>query len=273
MLSNSLRGAVRASVERVMVSAPARTLFAARYERRFAHAIHENLFRGVYDSFDEAVRSAPSTKPIGYDQPGPAAMYEERLERVFPADYPVLFWLSRILPNCRKVFDFGGHVGVAYYAYQRYLTFPEGLQWTVCDVPAVVAAGQALSRERGASGVHFTSRFEAAEGADLFFASGSLQYIEEPLAAQLSRLANPPRELVVNLLPLTDGPRFATLQNIGPAFCPYAVFNRQKWIEDLQALGYRVVDRWDNAEKSCWIPAHRERSLSSYAGLYLRRDR
>ena len=35
------------------------------------------------------------------------------IDRVFASDYPVLFWLRDVLPQCTSVFDFGGHVGVA----------------------------------------------------------------------------------------------------------------------------------------------------------------
>ena len=34
--------------------------------------------------------------------------------------------------------QFGGHIGVARYAFERYLGFPSELVWQVCDVPAVV---------------------------------------------------------------------------------------------------------------------------------------
>jgi putative methyltransferase (TIGR04325 family) len=73
-------------------------------------------------------------------------MYLERTKVIYPADYPVMFWLEKFIgEGCRKFFDLGGHIGVSYYAYQLHIGYPQDLRWTVCDVPAVVAKGRELS--------------------------------------------------------------------------------------------------------------------------------
>ena len=63
-----------------------------RFERRFAIHVEGgfggNLYRGVFPSFEAAQASAPPGKPIGYDNPTAAALYEERTRRVYPSDYP-----------------------------------------------------------------------------------------------------------------------------------------------------------------------------------------
>lgn len=252
----------------------ARPVLERHYEQLFAANTEQNLFRGVYRTFAEAQASAPSSRPLGYDHEGPAQMYRERLERVYTNDYPMLLWLGRILAEegIQRVFDFGGHVGVARYSFSRYLAFPAELHWTVCDVPAVAQAGTALARERGPKGLTFTTQLADAEGADVFFASGSLQYVETPLAAMLQGLAHPPRHLLINLLPLHPSQECVTLQSIGTAFCPYAVFHREAFVRQLTLLGYTLVDAWDNPDKSCDIPFHPEASVQGYTGLYLRRE-
>jgi putative methyltransferase (TIGR04325 family) len=250
---------------------PIRALREARYERAFARATGLNLFRGVYGSFEEARASAPATKPLGYDHDAPAAMYDERLARPFPGDYPALFWLAPIVPKAKRVFDFGGHVGIARYGFARHLDFPKDLVWTVLDVPAVIERGRALARERAEVGLEFTTDASRADGADVFFAAGSLQYVSEPLAEMLARLERRPPHVVVNKTPLYDGPSFFTLQNIGVAFCPYAIFNRDAFVEPVRALGYELVDTWENLEQSCTIPLRPDRSVPRYTGLYFRR--
>jgi putative methyltransferase (TIGR04325 family) len=156
---------------------PFEAFLRARYEHDFATARNANLFRGIFNSAAEAAASAPAGGPLGYDHPDPAAQYRERLVQVYPTDYPVLFWLKNILGDVRTVFDLGGHVGVARYAYERYLQFPEGLRWQVCDVPAVVEAGAKLAAERGISGLTFTTDRNHASAADLYHAAGVLQYL------------------------------------------------------------------------------------------------
>ena len=93
-----------------------------RYDRAFEASRDANLFRGVFETFDEAARSAPATRPLGYDNPDSAAMYVDRTRRTYPSDYPVMFWLQKLLARgCARLFDLGGHIGVSYYAYRRHL--------------------------------------------------------------------------------------------------------------------------------------------------------
>lgn len=244
-----------------------------RYARLFAHATDANLFSGVYTSFAEAAAAAPKTKPLGYDNPGPAQMYRDVLEHVNARDYPLLYWLDRLLGGgARHVLDFGGHVGTKFYPFQRYLGAPADLRWTVCDVPAVTRAGEQLraTRPDGARLRFVTDVAEAAD-VDVFMAMGSPQYVETSLAELLARLARPAPHLLLNGLPLYDGPDLVTLQSIGQAFCPYRFFNRQTFVAALQGLGYELLDAWSNPEKSARIPFENGANVAAYAGLYLRR--
>lgn len=260
-------------VDRIKLLPGVRPVLEHRYERFFASAADHQLFRGVYGSFAEAARSAPNTKPVGYDDPGPADMYRSRLEQVFPTDYPPLFWLSKLLASARSLFDFGGHVGVKYYAYARYLDYPPDLQWIVCDVPAVTRAGDELARERSASGLTFVTDFGSASGADILFCCGSLQYVETPLEKLLEGLRDLPKHVIVSSTPLGDGPSFVTLNSIGTAFCPYSVRQRSELVRSMQRLGYVVEDEWEHPGKTCIIPFHPQKSLLSYRGAYFRNAR
>jgi len=265
----SLPSALRAVGRRVKTNPLVRAVLAWQYERGFARPFG-GAFRGVYPTAAEAARSAPVTRPLGYDHGAAADMYRERLDRVYPSDYPAMFWLARLLRPGARVFDFGGHVGIHYFAYRRYLDYPPGLTWTVCDVPAVVRAGAALAAERERPELRFTTHFADADGADVFVASGSLQYVETGLGALLDTLARRPRHLIVHRTPLYDGPSFVTLQNIQTSYQPYFVFNRGEFLLGLRNRGYEVVDEWRNLEHFCHVPFHEERSIPAYTGLYLR---
>lgn len=240
------------------------------YDIHFSKASWANLFRGVYNNFQQAADSAPATKPMGYDHPEPANMYIQRTRQVYSSDYPVLFWLSSILKTNCKVFDLGGHIGVSYYAYQQYLDYPEDMQWLVCDVPEVTRAGKIHAEKKHDTRLTFTNDYEAADGYDVLLASGSLQYIETPLTDLLQPLQKKPHHIIINLLPAYDGESFVTLQNIGTVFCPYQILNRTELIESLQAIGYECIDMWRNEEKECVIPFHPEHSLDAYHGFYFR---
>lgn len=244
-----------------------------RYENEFAANTDRNLFRGVFPSFEAAQASAPPTRPLGYDNPGAAGMYMERTRKIYPSDYPIIFWLDRLFrEGATRVFDLGGHIGVGYYAYRKYLAYPPGLRWTVQDVPAVVRQGRELAPKLDPDGrLDFSETFAPAEGADVLFASGSLQYLPDTLQSRLEGLANRPRHLLLNLLPVHERDTYYTLQSVGTAFCPYRIESAGSILTSYDALGYKLVDTWENAEKRCGIPFHPEHSLDHYYGFYFRR--
>ncbi len=253
---------------------PVRAWQERAYERMFASDALYGSFRGVFRSFDEARTSAPKSRGVGFDLPAFGHEFRERLSRVYPYDYPVLFWLRAILAPDVRVLDYGGHVGVHFYAYRKYLEYPPGLRWCVCDVPAVAAAGRALARERGESdALTFTTDVRDADAHDVLIAAGSLQYVEKPgIAEALRSLARPPEHLLLNKLPLYDGDAFVTLQNAGPSFVPQHVFNREAFVGDLRAAGYELVDAWEDRVHSCRVPFEPHREVAQYSGLYLRRE-
>jgi len=268
------RGLPRRALRAIAFSPPVRVRLEARYERHFATAEQAHLFRGVYDSFEAAVAAAPGSKPIGYDHPGPASMYRNNLETVFPSDYPVLFWLARAIePGTRRLFDLGGHVGVRYYGFGSRLALPDAMLWQVMDVPAVVRAGRELAVERGAARLAFTDRRGDLAGADILLATGSLQYLEQPLHAILAPIADRPPHVLINQLPMHDGAAYYTLQSIGKAFCPYRIEDRGGLVAGMAALGYQLRDAWQTPEKMCPIPFHPERSVRGYEGMYFRASR
>jgi putative methyltransferase (TIGR04325 family) len=269
-----LRGLSRRALRAIAFSEPVRGRLQARYEKHFATAQKAHLFRGVYRSFDEAARAAPASKPIGYDNPGPAALYRNLLDTVDMSDYPVLFWLERAIgPGAKRLFDLGGHVGVRYYGFRSRLAWPEGFTWQVMDVPAVVQAGRELAIEKRANDLLFTERREDMAGADILFATGSLQYLEKPLHELLAPIPDRPAHVIINQLPMQDGPAYYTLQSIGSAFCPYRIEDRDGLVAGMAALGYDKLDAWQTPEKHCPIPFYPERSVNGYEGMYFRARR
>ncbi len=246
-------------------------MLATQYERRFTRNKTENLFRGVYPSFDAAAASAPRSRPVGYDNPDSALMYRDRIQTIYPSDWPVLFWLQHCFSRgCSRVFELGGHIGISYYAYQLAMTYPQALRWVVSDVPAVMERGAAFARHKDALGkLSFEADFAQAAQAEVFMALGVLQYLPETLGQRLRSLSRLPPHVIVNLTPLHADEAYFTLQSIGTAFCPYRVDPVQRFLQELADLGYRVRQAWTNPDKACEIPFHPRHSLRGYHGFYL----
>lgn len=245
------------------------------YERQFVTDEAYGCFRGVYETFEKAIQSAPTTKSIGYNNSELAQEYQQGIEletAVQSYDYPVMLWLNsifRINSVDISIFDFGGNVGIHFYAYEKYIKYPENLKWIICDLPEILKAGKALSERRQRSELVFTDKFEEASEKDIFLASGSVQYVEN-LSSSLSALSKKPKHLLINRLPLYEGTQFVTLQNGGKVFYPSYVFNKTDFIHSLKKLGYEMVDIWEDRVDSCIIPFHPEKSCPFYYGFYFK---
>lgn len=265
-----MRPSIR-SLKQAMKRVPlVRAALEQRSKRRFAGDSFGSHW-GVFRTFEEARRSAPPTRPVGFHVPAYANVHLDRVHGVLPYDYPVLLWLAPVLAKQVAVFDFGGNVGVHYYGYARYIPYRDDLTWTVCELPVLIAKGKAIASGREAPHLSFTEKFERADGADVLLAAGVLQYVEGPsLPELLAPLVRKPKHVFLNKLPLHDGEAFVTLQNGGPTSLPQHVFNRVAFLADFERLGYTVVDQWEVPGFSCMIPSDPARSVSSYSGCYLR---
>lgn len=242
-----------------------------RYERSFATST--NSFRGIFDTFEDAIASAPNTKAKGFDVAEFEGYFDNRRNTLFLYDYPILFWLNRIISDSARVFDVGGNTGVHYIGYRAYLQAWEKIFWEVCEVPVVASAGKKFAKQQGYENrLSFTTNMHDADGADVLLSLGTLQYIEEPgLGDLLASLESAPKHLLLGKLPLYDGEPYVTLQNGGVHFVAQKVFNREIFLTELRNLGYRIVDEWQDNSRSCNVPFHPEKSVSVFTGLYLTR--
>jgi putative methyltransferase (TIGR04325 family) len=226
-------------------------------------------FRGVYPDYATAEKAIPPDKLTGYDHAQLGKMYLSSMVQIRASDYPVLFWLQRILPGTTRVFDWGGNIGVSYFKFEALLDYPPGLEWTVCDLPEICKAGEEVCAERKAP-VKFTTRFEDGQGADILMCIGALQYIPVSFSNVVGALNLKPKHILINRIPLWDGEDFVTLEDVSPAYCAYQVYNRNRFVESITKLGYELVDQWLTPDLSCnvrWHPAH---SIPSQSGLYFR---
>jgi putative methyltransferase (TIGR04325 family) len=229
------------------------SVLEARYRRRFFSSRGMGSWYGDFDSFEAALASAPNGSPIGYDTEGTETLYDNFF-RVDAKDFPVLFWLEKVLKHGNRVFDFGGNVGHMCLAYRALLSEGASLDWEVYDVPTTVNEGTKRVRERGIERLSFTTDFSRASGAHVLLAAGALQYERQPLPQLIEALEVKPRHVVVNMLPTLPDRATITLQNIGPAFCAYRIDARTTLSEGLKAIGYEPLGSWENPEGRTRVP-------------------
>jgi putative methyltransferase (TIGR04325 family) len=226
-------------------------------------------FRGVFETYEAAELAIPKGRLVGYDHPEAAKIYIHHMSKARDSDYPVIFWLGRALREAHSVFDCGGNIGVTYYKFGHYLDFPAGLRWLICDLPEITKAGEEIAMERGAP-LSFTTRLDEGEGCEILLGIGAIQYIQKPLAQSLAEWRQKPKHILINRIPLYEGPMFVTLDNVGPVVCAYQVFNRQQFVTSICEIGYDLVDSWSTPELSCIIRWHASHSFTAHSGLYFR---
>jgi len=227
--------------------------------------------KGIYGSFAEAMADLPGGKLSGYNHRAVPEFYKTRarIDELNPGDYPILFWLSRLLPDALLVFELGGSIGLGYYSYRKYLLFPPQLRWIICEVPEAVRAGEEIARERNETQLAFTDQRQADGDPDIYATFGALHYIEEPFAEIIASLRARPRHILVNRVPLSEKTAFITLQNNGSWFSPYKVDNLSDFIGSIKSLGYELVDQWDMDRGVSFLfgPGN---TVPRYYGMYFR---
>jgi len=241
-----------------------------KYDRKFENNQYNNLFRGIYDSYKEASRNLPLTKQSGYDNKESASLYKNWMGAARLSDYPVLYWLARIInSDTQRLYDLGGHIGFLYYSYSRYIDFHKNFEWYVYDVPAVLEEGKNIAAQEKKSQLHFTSSHDPIKEADILLASGSLQYIKENLTDIIAdKSPNKLHHVIVNMTPMHPDREFFTINSIGTAFCPYKISLKSGFVEKMEKAGWRLVDEWINSEKSCLIPFTDLSENINYYGFY-----
>ena len=228
----------------------------------------QNLFHGVYQTWEEAEAAARVFGIAGYDNTESASIYDHRI-RLDQHDYPSLCWITRSMhEGLRSVFDIGGAIGIKFIAFQDALKpFPD-VAWRVCDHRRHVAHGRELAKARGDEArLSFTSRLEDGDGFDLLFASGVLQYLPRTLGDIVAGYSRRPRRIVINTTAIHPEFDFFTVNSIGTAFCPYRVQTQASLVRGLKAQGYRLRESWSNPDKPLTIPFRPEHSLRSYSGF------
>ena len=228
-------------------------------------------FRKVFPSFVAAQTCATKYIPSGHEHPDEIRYHTSISGTVRESDYPVLFYLAPLVSELQSVFDFGGNVGNLFYAYESKLKFPESLTWTVYDLPMKKPLGEKLALDRCEPRVRFATSRAEASGCDVFIASGSLHYFEEPLHEILRPLKLLPKHVFANRTPCSAGPDIITVQDNHSYLVPCKLHCRPTLITGMAALGYELQSEWPVHERRLTVPTHPDLSMRTYSGFYFRR--
>jgi putative methyltransferase (TIGR04325 family) len=238
---------------------------------------------GNYASFQEALRATGSR---GYEEDAVVQTAVERHNRALAAREGgdagqgplriqafVARALTRTTGDMFRVLDFGGALGVHHLAAEPLLgaaRADRSIEWLVCETPAMAEAGH---REFASDEVSFISDLgSAAGGWNLVLASGSLQYVPDPVSI-FDRLRQLDHDLLaLDRLPLlhADRDRLAvqrTRDLSGRALrYPVWLLSRERWL-GLFRQRHDVIASWRVAEDELPVAGANPRQAS---GILLR---
>lgn len=247
-----------------------------------------NLFyRGVYESFDNAQKAISKKKSNDYDIIN--TKKDQKFAESFPflknymiqqkhqiddwfnnSDYPLLYWLSRIIkPQC-KILELGGMAGHFFYSIQKYLSLPEDIKWTIAELHEAVKLGKIIAKERSERRLFFidSDKISLTEPVDIFASAGTLQYMKLHISDILQEMKTMPNHLLIHNTPMHHCKNYWTIQNLGLCELPYRIYSYTELTNTLQNIGYTKIAEWIKP-RAIDIPFYRSLAIKGYMGFYL----
>lgn len=244
---------------------------ATVWGRLMATGIRPPAFVGSFPDYATARDHAPKSAPNSYDDDAVAPLNFQLMSETHIWDYPVIFWMDRLLSPDMHVLDAGGHFGTKYIAFRDLLSLGS-IRWSVHDLPATIRAAQAGQLSGIVpSEITFLDDVAQAGAANILLLSGLLQYLDTPIAELVAALVVPPEHILLNKVATRDGPTVVTLEKIGPARVPYQIRNRAEFEQSLKDMGYVIRDSWHIPSLSRVIATHPALGASTSRGYYLER--
>ncbi len=213
-------------------------------------------FIGAFSDRSDAEAHVRGLRLVGYNHDVVAPIAFEAMCQLMLWDYPVLFWLARLLDKAPRVLDAGGHMGTKYRAFGRHVSLKPPVEWTVYDLPAIVESGRTRAMPEGRADLMFVDAIDSLPSTDLLLTSGLLQYLDIPFSTLVGKLPSRPKHLLINKVAMWDQSATFTLENFGVSMVPYQIRNRQEFLNELAELGYRILDEWQIDSLSNAIDTH-----------------
>jgi len=224
-----------------------------RYRRQFFSGNGYWGLWGDFDTYQAALDYVGKPERSTYDHEEIVPVNLAAFKEVSAFDYPVIFWLKKVLnaESCKALVDFGGHVGVKFYAYRGHLNLPKDFKWQVVDVPAMVDAGSAQSES---DLLAFYSDITLTTPASILLCSGSLQYSPETIDEVIEKLHCKPEWIVVNKVSVVETRTFFALENFGKSWIPFRIYERRAFEGLISKKGYVKRDEWEISGRRYDVP-------------------
>lgn len=212
-------------------------------ERATGHGTSQMLRRVFRASFDVAEgRAVHERDSVTFD----------RIDYAWPV-LAALLWSAARHDGRVRVLDLGGSLGTSYRQNRRFLADIPEVSWAIVEQPQFVAAGRKHFEDEVLT-FHDTVEAASATRPDVALLSGSLQYLDDPWAALGALSETGVTTLIIDRTPVHVGEADRiTLQHVPPSIYPATypawIFSRQKLQDDLERLGWQLVEEFAAPEQ------------------------
>jgi len=145
-------------------------------------------------------------------------------------------------------------MGAHYFKLRRFL--PQGVRWTVVEVPATVKAGR---KEFSSSELRFEEDIKDAGQVDIVLASGALQYTSAPYENVRRLIETGAKGFVFDKVPLLVKDRI-TVQRVDPSLFDASftcwIMARERFLKETSGLEMRMS--WEMPDYASWIDGRAE---------------
>lgn len=200
--------------------------YSARFGAFETFQAAQNMIGKSFDSYND---------PDALD----ALLHAATNQKLELTDIVNFFFLKPIIDGKPiSIADFGGGVGRHYLKASNYLDVSQS-SWNVIELEQVVLQGKKIAQKNNYSNLSFYNSLTDLAQCDLFFASGSLQCIQD--WKEVLSFARSSRYVCLTRLPLSST-SFVAIQNIGQKtenIIPVNIFTKDEILNELS--GFKLI--------------------------------
>ena len=169
--------------------------------------------------------------------------------RYFPKSDTAKQLLHEILNENSVIIDFGGGLGGNYLANRSELD-KKNITYIIIEQSSFVNQGKLLANEFNLPIQFIEGIWESpVKNIKMLVLSSVLQYVEEWKNVVSDLLACKPQYILIDRMPLTDGPTSIFVQENGDYYnpkvsYPVRILNREEFLREFE--GYTIIKKWES---------------------------
>ena len=221
------------------------------------------FLRGNFSSWTNALNHSDSyADPEIFEKVKRSAQIAKKNKKLFEQDSILIDRIRYSLPsiagllyfavkNNRKltIVDFGGSLATVYFQYQKFLKKIKNLRWCIVEQAQFEKFGNKYLSEKKLSFYNNLDKCIKKEKPDVFFASSSLQYVDQPYDILKKVVSYKIDNILIDLTPFHEKKDTIKIQynpnSIYKKSYPINILNEKKFIKFMIHNNYILLEKFE----------------------------